>query len=132
MVDSANASKSVSFVRLIGPILGLSGVALAASIGSASEADMSDPKHVLQLQVDESGDTAEIVVIGQSEAPVRVRYTLNVTGSSSTSHAGRTSLSGGASQTLSRVKINKDGGWCAKLDVEQSDGTSYRLTEGDC
>lgn len=93
---------------------------------------MNNQYRTLSMKSEQNDGNVEIIVTGQSEAPLDVSYKLEVAGQSVTRHSGSTRLLTAQPQTLSRVKVSTGERWCATLRVEQSNGVNYRLTEGMC
>ncbi len=106
---------------------------LIAAPAIAEEAAMSESQdHAVRMESTLSGDAAEISLIGRSDQALTVEYELEVEGRSRTRHRGKTSLAAGQRAVLSKVRIDTDGDWCARLTVSQSDGASYEETAGPC
>lgn len=103
-----------------------------AFAGAAMEDSMNNQFRTIKMTSKHNGDNVEIIVTGQSPDPVSVNYKLEVSGQSTTRHSGSTRLAAGDKQTLSRVRVSTAKRWCAVLQVEQSNGVNYRLTDGMC
>jgi hypothetical protein len=109
---------------------------LPAAIMPLSDMNMEDNMNnqfrTLKMSSKQNEGNVEITVIGLSPDPVLVSYKLEVSGQSTTRHSGSTRLSAGDRQILSRVRVSAQQRWCATLQVEQSNGVQYRLTDGTC
>lgn len=104
-------------------------VAGAATAGTASAGEQP---RALALSVVENSGSVEIELIAQTETTQQVEYALELTGSSTSSHRGNTSITGGDRHILSRLKTSFSDSWCAKVDVTEGNGARYTLTAGDC
>lgn len=93
---------------------------------------MPSHDYVLSLQTLVKGDMVEINLRGEASHPTDVQYTVNLSGSSTTRHTGRTRVVPGDPQTLSTLRIRGDTAWCATVEVVQDRDVSYTLRAGTC
>ena len=109
-------------------------IASAAMTAPSETVGMTDTEtRRIHMETNLVGDAVQITLIGETPTSMVAEYDLEVTGSSRTRHRGKSELSAGEPTVLSRVKVaTNDGGWCAVLDVRQSDGLAYREQAGDC
>lgn len=80
----------------------------------------------LSLEIMRTGDGIVALVTGRTTTPRRVRYSLEVSGSSHTLHRGETVITSDP-QVVSRVRFARDRPWRVILDVKEADRPDYRL-----
>lgn len=93
---------------------------------------MAQETHALGLDVSEESDMVEVLLRANSPHAQTVQYTLEVTGRSSSTHRGKTSLRANTPAVLTTVRTASDGDWCARLVVEEQGREPYELTRGSC
>lgn len=84
-----------------------------------------DQPRALALHVERSPAQVTVTVVGHSARPTPVRYTLDVTGASTTRHAGRSTV-GPGTRTLSTVRFPDRAPWRVRLAVDE-DARAYAI-----
>lgn len=87
---------------------------------------------LLTLEVAESADRVELKVTSDGSRSSAVEFSLEVSGTSTSRHRGKTTVSAGSGQTLATVRVNKSRNWCAVLEVSEEGGESYTDRHGAC
>lgn len=104
-----------------------------AAAATAEEAHvMTDRPPALNLEVEARDGMLDVRLVGLSPQAVEVRYTLEVTGSSTSRHSGATTLTAGARAVLSTLRTTTAGEWCVKLEAAEAGRAPYTLTRGTC
>ena len=93
---------------------------------------MTDAPHALSLMVHSDAGLVEVELLGHSPDARSVSYRLEVTGTSTSRHNGKTTLAAGTSAVLSKVKVNAGEDWCVRLWAEEEGREPYEILEGSC
>ena len=107
-------------------MMGLISVLSTLLLGVGASGGGAEP--ALSLEVSEADGQVEVHLVGKADRALKVSYTLEVTGQSSSTHRGSTALQAGSRSVL--VSAGKD--WCARLSVTENGGDSYEIVEGTC
>ncbi len=107
------------------------GLALAALTAEALPA-MTDDHRALSLKVAHHAGAVEVELLGHSADTRKVSYRLEVTGTSTSRHNGKTTLAGGVPAVLSKVRASAGEDWCVRLWAEEDGHEPYEIREGSC
>ena len=91
--------------------------AAASSVGEQSDTDTRP----LQMHWSRTGDLVSIQIVGRSDEPVDLLYTLKVKGDSRSVNSGRARLAGKQEQIVATINMTAKSGWTAELSVEGDD-----------
>ncbi len=106
---------------------------LLLSLASSTVPDMNDnAPHALVLDIRRLGDAIEVQLIGQSPQSLQVSYTLDVGGTSTSRHRGKTTIAAGNRTVLSTIRVSAGEDWCVRLVAEEDGGEPYEIQEGNC
>ena len=106
---------------------------LLLSLASSTVPDMNDNSpHSLALDIRRIGDAIEVQLIGQSPQARQVSYTLDVSGTSTSRHRGKTTIAADSRTVLSTIRVSVGEDWCVRLVAEEDGGTPYEIREGNC
>lgn len=106
--------------------------ALLLPLASSTVSVMSDHSRALTLDVRQSGDHIEVQLIGHAPQARQVSYLLEVTGTSTSRHRGKTTLAANSRSVLSTVRVSAGPDWCVRLTAEEDGGQPYEIREGNC
>jgi hypothetical protein len=106
-------------------------LALAALPAEALTA-MTDAPHALSLKVHRTADALEVELLGHSADARHVSYRLEVTGTSTSRHSGKTTLAAGTPAVLSKIRASAGEDWCVLLWAEEEGQEPYEIREGSC
>jgi hypothetical protein len=105
-----------------------------AAIMVASAAGAALPPHPLQLRIQQTGETLEMSLVGQSASPWAGRYELEVTGgpNGASNHSvqrGTASIGAGTTVKVATLRLGNPKGaqWAARLHVTPNAGAAYDL-----
>ena len=101
-----------------------------ASIGVTMPEGISEPPKAITLSIQTRGDVTEVSLEGNSPVDQRVEYSIEMTGSSTSRHRGKTSLTANVPVVLSTMRMQTAGDWCVTIDVTEENGRNYRYTRG--
>lgn len=115
-------------------------LAAATALASPARSDnplpeapaMTDQPHALALDVGTRDGMLEVRLTARSQRTRAVSYTLEVTGRSTSRHAGSTTLAAGTDAVLSTMRTEAGENWCVTLVAEEDGGEPYRITHGPC
>lgn len=93
---------------------------------------MAEAPHALTLEVQARDGMLEVRLVGLSPRAQAVRYTLEVTGASTSRHSGATTLTAGTEAVLSTMRTSASADWCVKLEAQDEGGAPYAITRGAC
>lgn len=93
---------------------------------------MTEAPHALTLDVHARDGMLEVRLVGLSPRAQAVRYTLEVTGASTSRHSGATTLAAGTEAVLSTMRTSAGADWCVKLEAQDEGGAPYAITRGTC
>lgn len=115
----------------------LAAVAATAASGAAAPAPpetpaMPDAPRALSLDVAAQEGMLEVRLIGLSPRAQDVRYSLEVTGTSTSRYRGATRLAADTQAVLSTVRTAAGAAWCVRLVAEEEGRAPYTLTRGPC
>lgn len=71
----------------------------------------------LQMHWSRTGDLVSIKIVGRSDEPVDLLYTLKVSGDSRSVNSGRVRLTGKQEQILATINMTAKSDWSAELSV---------------
>lgn len=95
-------------------------------LSAHAETAKEDP---VQLQVERSNGQVLLLVTGKAQKPTKLRFELTVKGDSTVRNASSATLAANAPPAiLSKVAINDNRPWSARLSVTLADGQSYAVT----
>lgn len=86
----------------------------------------------LTLDVDDRDGMIEVRLIGLSDRTQAVRYSLEISGTSTSRHRGSTKLTAGTQAVLSTMRTAAGDNWCVKLVAEEEGRAPYEVTHGTC
>lgn len=104
--------------------LTLLAIALLASSAAGSITRVNKNERPLHLRIERDGDHVIARLVTQASPPVRVRFVLEINGSSRTRHSGAVEARPVA-QVISSVRFRAIGQWTASLIVEPVIGPKY-------
>lgn len=90
----------------------------AAAATSATNDQSATNVRPLQMHWSRNGDLVSIKIVGQSDEPVDLVYTLSVKGDSRSVNSGRARLNGKQEQVLTTINMTAKSDWSAELSVE--------------
>lgn len=93
---------------------------------------MMNVPDALTLDVRNEADAIEVQLIGDSPRTQEVSYLLEVTGSSTSRHRGKTKLTANARTVLATVKASAGENWCVRLLAEEEGRPPYEIRKGRC
>lgn len=99
--------------------------------GSAQSA-MVEQVRALSLEATQKDGVVEVILRGQAPRPVDLRYSVELTGKSTSRNAGATRIDSSVPIVLSRMRMSVNGEWCARAHVKQGDGLEYTIQKGKC
>ena len=101
------------------------------SVGAPAENDMERTRErAVSMDVVRHEGMVAVSIVGHSETPRVVRFTLEVDGYSTTRNAARSTV-GTEAKTLSVVRFPDLAPWRVTLDVDEAEAPHYRLTATD-
>ncbi|GAA0733986.1 hypothetical protein [Sphingomonas japonica] len=103
--------------------LGLIGIAATLAVSGTA---MPKSPHALSLDVSRRAGQVVITLTGRSAQRLAVHYTIDVSGRSTTRHAGRSAV-GPESQTLSVVRFADQAPWQVRFDATEGDDRPYTI-----
>jgi hypothetical protein len=93
---------------------------------------MTNVPDALTLDVRHEADAIEVQLIGDSPRAQEVSYILEVTGSSTSHHRGKTKLTANARTVLATVRASAGENWCVRLLAEEEGRAPYEIQKGRC
>ena len=93
----------------------IAGAAIAASGGGEHSDSDTRP---LQMHWSRTGNLVSVKIVGRSDEPVDLLYTLKVIGDSRSVNSGRARLAGKQEQILATINMTAKSDWSAELSVE--------------
>ena len=107
-------------------------VALSAEVASPMASPLTPTPHALSLSVQQHDGRVSIALSGLAAKPTQVSYLLEITGTSSSRHRGKTTLAANVPARLSTMTVDAGKDWCVRLVAEEEGREPYEIREGHC
>ena len=91
---------------------------------------MTDGPRALSLKVHSNAGTVKVELLGHPSDARSVSYRLEVTGTSTSLHNGKTKIAAGTPVVLSNVRARVGEDWCVRLWAEEDGSKPYEILEG--